>query len=185
MSKNHVDQSELPRKIITRFFQEIKDVDKRDFFDRAGDPFSVEKLRCLVFVLEELTAGVEHWDRVASFVIKRGGKQFSEFYQPALLLLFPNVSHPKRNEVVKYFCTFGKLSLVSLITEKELLRYPSNKELLLIAKYHRRHRTTVDSDVWKEIVNLAKSSVCYRAELSAINKMTAELVTLERNDMSD
>ncbi|TAN36525.1 hypothetical protein EPN27_00695 [Patescibacteria group bacterium] len=185
MSKNHVDQSELPRKIITRFFQEIKEVDKRDFFDRAGDPFSVEKLRCLVFVLEELTAGVEHWDRVATFVIKRGEKQLSDFYQPALLLLIPKISPQKRNEVVKYFCTFGKLSLVLFITEKELLRYPSNKELLLIAKYHRRHHTTVDSDIWKEIVNLAKSSVCYRAELSAINKMIVELVTLERNDVSD
>jgi len=185
MSKNHVDQSELPRKIITRFFQEIKEIDKRDFFDRAGDPFSVEKLRCLVFVLEELAAGVEHWDRIASFVISRGAKQFSEFYEPALLFLFPKVSPKKRNEVVKYFCSFGKISLVSLITEKELLRHPSNKELLLIAKYHRRHRTTVDSDVWKEIVNLAKSSVCYRAELSAINKMTAELVTLDMNDISD
>lgn len=185
MSKNHVGQSELPRKIITRFFQEIKEVDKRDFFDRAGDPFSLERLRCLVFVLEELSAGVEHWDRVASFIIKRGEKQLSEFYQPALLFLFPNASFPKRKEIVKYFCIFGKLSLVSLITEKQLFRHISNKELLLIAKYHRRHRTTVDSDVWKEIVNIAKSSACYRAELSAINKMTAELATIERDDISD
>ncbi|MGB2580087.1 MAG: hypothetical protein WBC83_00115 [Minisyncoccia bacterium] len=185
MSKNHVDQSELPRKIITRFFQEIKEISRRDFLDRSGDPFSVDRLRCLVFVLEELNAGVEHWDRVASFVISRGKNEYSEFYRPALLLLFPNVSFKKRNEIVKYFCAFGNLKLVLVLTEKELVRHVSNKEILLIAKYHRRHRTTIDSDAWKGILGLAKSSVCYRAELSSINKMIAELVTLDGNDIAD
>ncbi|MFZ2831618.1 MAG: hypothetical protein WAZ40_00500 [Minisyncoccia bacterium] len=181
MEKDSANLNQLVVKIIARFLKEIKEVDKKDFLDRVADPFSLERLRSLIFTLEELRADTSYWDQVATFVLKRGEKQFADFYQSTLLLLTRHVSASKRSEVVKYFCNFGNIDVVVFVTEQQCLRYPSNKELLTIAKYHRRHHTASTSDAWKKIVDLAKSGPNYRLELSAINKMLKEVRDAEEN----
>lgn len=185
MGKKFVDPKEIPARIITRFFREIEKADKKEFLDRASDPFGTEKLYYLMLVLEELDAEQKHWDRVADFVLKGASNKYhATFYTLTLLSLSPHVSITKREEIVKHLSRFGDFDNVLHLTNTQLYRMPNKEEVTAIAKYHREHHTSSDSEIWEKLLTLA-DDLSYRDEVATIIKMIAEIKEDEDNHSLD
>lgn len=177
-SKHYVDPKQalaaIPGKIIGRFIREIEEADERDFFDRNGDPFGVEKLHCLMAALEEIDAGQRHWDNTTDFVLGRSAAHSVGFYTLTLLCLSPHVSITKREEIVKHLSVRGDHRNVFHLTTAQLFRKPNKEEITAIAQYHNRHYSSSGNEVWKELLNLAKESG-YHEEVELIIGILAEL----------
>ena len=181
MGKKFVDPQEIPTSIIARFLREIEKADKKDFFARGSDHFGVEKLYYLMIVLEELKAEQKHWNSVADFVLKRAtSKHLAMFYTLTLISLSPHVSITNREEIVKHFSLFGNFDNVLHITNAQLHRMPNKEEIMAMAKYHRHHHTSSDSETWEKLLALA-DDLSYENEVADMIKMISEIKHEEDN----
>lgn len=180
MGKKFVDPEEIPAKLITAFFREIEDADKKDFFDRGSDHFGTEKIHYLMLSLEAIDAEQRHWDSVLDFVLRRANGGPSMFYTLTLLSLSPHVSIAKREEIVRHFCKTGSFDHVLHLTSIQLFRKMNEEEIVLVARYHREHRTSSDGEIWKKLLDAAKDLVMNDA-LVLILQMVAEIKEDEDN----
>lgn len=151
MQETHeVSPSDKIEELVSLFLYEAARTGEAD----PSDVFGVKPLMFLIKALRIIEASEAQWDRVAGYLLEKP-KGLAIYYRPIFSELVPHISADMVERIRERFVSSGELSALMNLLRLRAWRNLSADEILGIAAYHRKQRTSSDAFVWRELLRLS------------------------------
>jgi hypothetical protein len=119
------------------------------------DVFGIYTINLLISSLEVANTHTNTWGALAKYVLKKADNRSYYEYNQLLVSLSLYVSLEICERMVEHFARFGEAKNALILTTNKINHFLTPEEVVVMAKYHHKHKTSSESSVWKFLLELA------------------------------